>query len=85
MITLAGIWDFYLNQKHIKKSAFTQGLLSNVLNPKVVVFFLRSLPQFVQTGRDATLQFLLMGVTYTLLAITFLKISIFFINYLRNG
>lgn len=68
----------------IKKSAFKQGLLSNVLNPKVAMFFLTFLPQFVKAGENATEQLIMMGVIYTLLSISWFFIYVFFINFLRE-
>lgn len=68
----------------MKKSAFKQGLISNVLNPKVAMFFLTFLPQFIQTGENATKQLIIMGVSYTLLSISWFFIYVFFINYLRE-
>lgn len=48
-------------------SAFTQGFISTVLNPKVAVFFLAALPQFVGTGPDAPWQgMLLIAIVYVL-------------------
>jgi RhtB (resistance to homoserine/threonine) family protein len=67
----------------MKKSAFKQGLFSNVLNPKVAMFFLTFLPQFVKAGENATQQLILMGIIYTVLSITWFFIYVFFINYLR--
>ncbi|MEL3961059.1 LysE family translocator [Lysinibacillus endophyticus] len=72
------------NLDEIKKSAFKQGLLSNVLNPKVAMFFLTFLPQFVKVGENATKQLVIMGVIYTLLSISWFFIYVFFINYLRE-
>lgn len=65
-------------------SAFKQGLFSNVLNPKVAMFFLTFLPQFVKTGENATQHLIIMGVIYTLLSISWFFIYVFFINYLRE-
>ena len=67
-----------------KKSAFKQGLFSNVLNPKVAMFFLTFLPQFVKAGTDTTIQLVSMGVIYTILSITWFFVYVFFINYLRD-
>lgn len=67
----------------MKKSAFKQGLFSNVLNPKVAMFFLTFLPQFVVAGENATQQLIIMGIIYTVLSITWFFIYVFFINYLR--
>ncbi|PMC34531.1 lysine transporter LysE [Bacillus sp. UMB0899] len=67
-----------------RKSAFKQGLFSNVLNPKVAMFFITFLPQFVQSGTDVTIQLITMGVIYTFLSITWFFLFVFFINYLRE-
>ncbi|PZU60198.1 MAG: LysE family translocator [Sphingobium sp.] len=46
---------------------FRQGLVSTVLNPKVAIFFLAALPQFVGTGPDAPLHgVLLIAIVYGL-------------------
>ncbi|MGG0184966.1 LysE family translocator [Bacillus rhizoplanae] len=68
----------------MKKSAFKQGLFSNVLNPKVAMFFLTFLRPFIKTGAAATQQLIIMGVIYTVLSITWFFVYVFFINYLRE-
>ena len=47
------------------KRAFTQGIVVNVLNPKVALFFLSFLPQFIhpENGRPA-LQALVLGLVF---------------------
>jgi len=72
------------NEGSRSKSAFKQGLISNVLNPKVAMFFITFLPQFVINGNNVTAQLITMGVIYTLLSITWFFIYVFFINYLRE-
>ncbi len=48
-------------------SPFAQGFVSTVLNPKVAIFFLAALPQFVGTGPDAPWQgMLLIAIVYGL-------------------
>ncbi|MCM3401050.1 LysE family translocator [Cytobacillus oceanisediminis] len=71
-------------ESDMKKSAFKQGLLSNVLNPKVAMFFLTFLPQFVKTGENASQQLIIMGIIYTLLSISWFFIYVYFINYMRE-
>ncbi len=48
---------------------FRQAFLSDVLNPKVGVFFLAFLPQFVDPGEGRTRQLVLLGITVCMIAL----------------
>jgi threonine/homoserine/homoserine lactone efflux protein len=52
---------------------FWQGVLSNVLNPKIAIFFLAFLPQFVERGsRNVPLQMIFLGLTFACFGLCFL-------------
>lgn len=46
--------------------AFWQGLMVNLLNPKVILFILAFLPQFVTPSRPIMPQFLTLGIAFAL-------------------
>ena len=66
--------------KFTNKSCFKQGFLTNILNPKVAVFFLTFLPQFVDAGSKTFIPFLLMGITYTVLTALWFILYVYLIN-----
>lgn len=91
---IASLWSMKRNQssadggrqdqaKYKSKSLYRQGLLTNLLNPKVAVFFLTFLPQFVTPGTKPFGPFLGMGITYTVLTILWFVVYVSFVDYIR--
>jgi threonine/homoserine/homoserine lactone efflux protein len=54
--------------------AYRQGLLSNLSNPKIVVFFLSLFPQFVTRGQGAFVSLLLLGLIFCSITLAWLTL-----------
>jgi threonine/homoserine/homoserine lactone efflux protein len=51
-------------------AAFRQGIVSNLLNPKVALFFLALMPQFIAAGSQTKVAaFLALGLTFVALGV----------------
>ncbi|CAH6836304.1 L-lysine permease [Vibrio chagasii] len=62
-----------LTDKFAAKAYYQRALISNLLNPKALVFFVMFLPQFVSTNIEATSgeQMLVLGLLLNVLGLTF--------------
>src|SRR5437868_2134911 len=56
------------------KAAYRQGVFSNLSNPKIVVFFLSLLPQFVTRSAASFLGLLLLGAIFCSITLTWLTL-----------
>ena len=57
-----------------RTAAYRQGVLSNLSNPKIVVFFLSLLPQFVDRGQASFTRLLLLGLIFCAITISWLSL-----------
>lgn len=80
----ATISEIKTSRKDKHTSCFRQGFLTNMLNPKVAIFFLTFLPQFVNTEKSILPQFLIMGLTYAVLTAIWLLLYVYLINQIST-
>ena len=60
------------------RSAFRQGFLTNVLNPKVAVFFLAFVPQFIAANApDKALAFIVLGTVFNINSMLWAHLLVF--------
>ncbi|MGN4126880.1 LysE family translocator [Lysinibacillus sphaericus] len=69
-----------IDHKYAHQSCFKQGFLTNITNPKVAVFFLTFLPQFVDATSATFLPFLIMGLIYTAITVLWFVFYVYLLD-----
>ena len=66
------------------RRSFLEGFLSNVLNPKTIVFYMAFLPQFIDPARSALQQSLLLAGVHFLIAMLWQTVLALLVRQTRN-
>lgn len=75
-----------VSQKEEKFKVYYQAVLTNVLNPKVALFFISFLPQFIiPVYENPHISFLLLGLTFTITGTCWCFVLANFASYISNG
>lgn len=70
-------------QRQPLSRAFSRGILSNILNPKVSMFYLTFLPQFIRPGDSVLWRSLILSGIHWLLSIVFLVAFVLMLDRVR--
>ena len=65
-------------------SSFRQGFITNITNPKVAVFFLTFMPQFLATDSNPFLAFSAMGIIYAALSFVWFIFYVLLLDSIRT-
>lgn len=67
-----------------RRAAFRQGLVSNVLNPKIILLFLTLLPQFISPGEPRTTTSMILTLAFLGVALVYWRVASWLVGGLRG-
>lgn len=73
------------NKVAIPSKLLWQGVFTSVLNPKVAIFFISFLPQFLDTTKNVFSQLLLLGMWFNIQGLFVLIFASWLMARMRNG
>ncbi|MED0875609.1 LysE family translocator [Bacillus mobilis] len=71
------------NKLNIRK-IYLQGLITSLTNPKVSLFFIAFLPQFIDTKASGPIPFIILGITFTVTGLLWCLFVAYFSSYVTK-
>lgn len=71
------------SHRHYKES-YLQGAISNILNPKTVLFYVTFMPQFIDLKGDTNSQLIGLGMILTMIAVGWFLILVYLLDHMKK-
>ncbi|MEH7464769.1 LysE family translocator [Bacillus thuringiensis] len=66
------------------RKIYVQGFLTSITNPKVSLFFIAFLPQFIDTKASSPISFIILGLTFTMTGLLWCLFIAYFSSYVTK-
>ncbi|WP_268626748.1 LysE family translocator [Paenibacillus alvei] len=72
------------SQKENLRKIYIQGMLTSLTNPKVSLFFIAFLPQFIDTKNSSPIPFIILGLTFSITGLLWCLFIAYFSSYVTR-
>ncbi|MDY8046961.1 LysE family translocator [Paenibacillus polymyxa] len=72
------------NKQHSNRKTYLQGMLTSLTNPKVSLFFIAFLPQFIDTKASGPIPFIILGLTFSFTGLLWCLFIAYFSSYITQ-